>query len=108
METEGYELYEEASWDAWDEILTAHLNRMSRDDFGAYLPSPGEIAERKEMLRWLQDNDFSHKFIEAIMHWDHPGYGLVRRVVMRWGLIRGKEILEDFLPNVSFESERGL
>lgn len=102
-----YENYEEGSWDAWESILTAHRNRMSKDDLHAYLPSPREIEDRKVMLRWLQAHKFPRRFISAVMMFDHPGIELVRAMVAKHGAKETLKRLDPLLPETEYDGEDG-
>ena len=101
-----YEFYEEGSWDLWEWTIIAHINRMSKDDLGAYLPSPVEIEERKQQVSWLFEIFTSRKLVHDIMQHDHPGIGLVVKMVDKHGPDAAEKILIQFLAEQSYDIEK--
>lgn len=92
-----YKPYEKESWEVWEKTLDAHENRMSRDDFDAYLPSPLEVEQRKQQLRWLQENGFDENAVERVMLADDVAFKKVVAAVRDYGLVQTERRLKRLL-----------
>lgn len=93
MKTESY-LY----WEGYFEILqTRRETKGQCEDGRCYLPSPDEIAQRKNDLDWLKEMGFGNAVIESVMQFDQPTIDWIDRQIN----VRGKsaeEITERIKP----------
>ena len=99
-----YEFYEEGSWDLWERTIIAAENGMlGFDDRNAYLPSPLEIKQRIEDIRWLTSRGFSRRFVCAVMTHESPGLDLVKTTVFKYGLDGAIKKLTPFLAKTEYD-----
>ena len=50
-----------------------------------YLPSPEEIRERSEIMRWMEGQGWNDDFIVSVMIRDNPTIETVKRMVAAYG-----------------------
>ena len=78
--------YEFDRWEDYHDTLKRHASGVgSREDFGAFLPSPDVVRERIGQMRWLGLLGFDNRFLCSIMQYDCPSIELVRRMVAKHG-----------------------
>jgi hypothetical protein len=58
----------------------------SREDFGAYLPEPTIIEQRKKELNWLKRQGFGNRFIASVMQFDCPSVKTVKAMIIKRNL----------------------
>jgi len=75
-------------------------------DYGAYLPSPEEIEQRKRQLRYLQRLGFTDRFIASVMQNDSPTFAMVLGATRR-GLTAAEIAAEfkRFLKRTEYDAE---
>lgn len=59
-----------------------------------YVPSPREIEERSEILRWMQQMEWDLDVIDSILYHDHPSPDTVRCLVYRHGPQKAYKLLK--------------
>ncbi len=97
-------LYEE-SWDVYDTTLIKHKTGQLKEDRGTYLPTPLEIYERLEDLKWLSFNGFPSRFICGVMQHETPGIDIVRKLTKVHGSKGAYERLVQFVPSTEYDRE---
>jgi len=70
-----------------------------------YLPSPSDIEERKEDLRWLEDCGFSQSFVVNVMEHDNPTIERARQMVCRYGVEETKRRCQAFAAPTEYDEE---
>jgi len=75
------------SWKLYKETIERHKQPgRNTADFGAYIPSPAEIEQRKKDLKQLEAWGFSDTFISNVMRHDCPVMCRVRQMYNRYGV----------------------
>jgi hypothetical protein len=97
---------DQSLWMAFYSELWLHQHEVGGRS--PYLPSPSEIEQRCEQIRWLEWQGFCRAFIVNVMEHENPTMERVVQMVKRYGPVETYRRCREFMLPTEYDQEESL